>query len=298
MNTDFCTSRTHRLLYSGYPLEITTLDDITEDVSAPAWYLHEEIEFQYILNGQVSITCGERCFTASRGDIVFINQLAKHASVPAGSETAAVCSIIVHPSFILGANQPELEAKYLHPILANNAYACLHIDRNAVLYPQFHSLISQLITLNATQGTGYELLSKSCILQLWKLIYDMLSDSSATEYNISSHSTNLDDQRVRQAILYIRKHFMEPVTLDEIADSILVSKSECCRCFKRAIGMSPFEYLMKYRIEESTRRMRMNPHESVSEIAGSVGFNNTSYYNKVFKKFMGRTPTEYRKSLK
>ena len=82
MNTDFCTSRTHRLLYSGYPLEITTFDDITEDVSTPAWYLHEEIEFQYILNGQVSITCGERCFTASRGDIVFINQLAKHASVP------------------------------------------------------------------------------------------------------------------------------------------------------------------------------------------------------------------------
>lgn len=297
MNTDFCTSRTHRLLYSGYPLEITTLDDITEDVSTPAWYLHEEIEFQYILNGQVSITCGERCFTASRGDIVFINQLAKHASVPAGSETAAVCSIIVHPSFILGANQPELEAKYLHPILANNAYACLHIDRSAVLYPQFHSLISQLITLNATQGTGYELLSKSCILQLWKLIYDMLSDSSATEYNISSHSTNLDDQRVRQAILYIRKHFMEPVTLDEIADSILVSKSECCRCFKRAIGMSPFEYLMKYRIEESTRRMRTNPQESISEIAGSVGFNNTSYYNKVFKKFMGCTPTEYRRLL-
>ena len=297
MNTDFCTSRTHRLLYSGYPLEITTFDDITEDVSTPAWYLHEEIEFQYILNGQVSITCGERCFTASRGDIVFINQLAKHASVPAGSETAAVCSIIVHPSFILGDNQPELEAKYLHPILANNAYACLHIDHSAVLYPQFHSLLSQLITLNATQSTGYELLSKSCILQLWKLIYDMLSDSSATEYNISSHSTNLDDQRVRQAILYIRKHFMEPVTLDDIADSILVSKSECCRCFKRAIGMSPFEYLMKYRIEESTRRMRINPHESVSEIAGCVGFNNTSYYNKIFKKFMGCTPTEYRKSL-
>lgn len=298
MNSDFCTMRTSRLLYSGYPVEITTLDCITDDMPSPEWYLHEEVEFQYILDGQIRVTCGEHCFTASRGDIVFINQLAKHASVPTGNERTTLCSIIVHPSFILGDNRPELEAKYLYPVLSNNAYTCLHITCKDTVYPQFQALISQLIELNDAQDTGYELLSKSCILQLWKLIYDMLPVSSAAKGTLSSHSANLDEQRVRQAIFYIRKHFTEPVTLDKIADSILVSKSECCRCFKRAIGMSPFEYLMKYRIEESTRRMRTNPQESISEIAGSVGFNNTSYYNKVFKKFMGCTPTEYRKPLK
>ena len=296
MNSDFCTDRTHRLLGSGYPVEITTLDCIMEDAPAPEWYLHEEIEFQYILEGQIRMTCGEYSFTASHGDIIFINQLTKHASVPTGTKKTSLCSMVIHPSFILDNNHSKLEAKYLHPILSNNACACLHITRKDAVYPQFHSLISQLITLNATRNSGYELLSKSCLLQLWTLIYDMLPVALTDEGTLSSHS-NLDDQRVRQAIFFIRKHVTEPLTLDRIADSILVSKSECCRCFKRAIGMSPFEYLMKYRIEESTRRMRMNPQESISEIAGSVGFNNTSYYNKVFKKFMGCTPTQYRKSL-
>ena len=90
---------------------------------------------------------------------------------------------------------------------------------------------------------------------------------------------------------------MEPLTLDKIADSILVSKSECCRCFKRAIGLTPIEYLMKYRIMESAVRMKQKESESISEIAGTVGFNNTSYYSKVFKKMMGCTPSEYRQSL-
>ncbi len=91
---------------------------------------------------------------------------------------------------------------------------------------------------------------------------------------------------------------MEPITLNDIAEAILVSKSECCRCFKRATGLSPFEYLMKYRITESAKYMHRKSHESISEIAGAVGFNNTSYFNKVFKKFMGCTPTEYRQSLR
>lgn len=297
MDSNYCTMRTRRLLNSGYPVEIADFDCIADDVAAPEWYIHEEIEFLYILEGSVNVTCSEQCFTAFCGDIVFINQLAKHACTGADSSPSRFRSVLVHPSFILGSNQSSLETKYLQPILFNNDCACLHLTDKDAVYPQFQILLSQLIGLNDTLETGYELLSKACILQLWKQIYDLHPAYSAAEKKIPSHGTGLDEQRVRQAIFFIRKHFTEPVTLDGIADSILVSKSECCRCFKRAIGMSPFEYLMKYRIEESTRRMRANPHESISEIAGGVGFNNTSYYNKVFKKFMGCTPTEYRKSL-
>lgn len=55
---------------------------------------------------------------------------------------------------------------------------------------------------------------------------------------------------------------------------------------------------MRYRIMESAKYMYRKTHESISEIAGIVGFNNTSYFNKVFKKTMGCTPTEYRQSLR
>ena len=73
-------------------------------------------------------------------------------------------------------------------------------------------------------------------------------------------------------------------------------ESECCRCFARTLQMTPFEYLMKYRILEATKKMIetiKNPM-SIADIALSVGFNNVSYFNKLFKKFLGCTPTYYR----
>ncbi len=60
--------------------------------------------------------------------------------------------------------------------------------------------------------------------------------------------------------------------------------------------MTPFEYLMRYRILEATKKMIetiKNPM-SIADIALSVGFNNVSYFNKLFKKFLGCTPTYYR----
>ena len=108
---------------------------------------------------------------------------------------------------------------------------------------------------------------------------------------------SLDEQRVKQAMLFIRMHHAEPISLEEIAGSVHISKSECCRCFSRTLQMTPFEYLMKYRIFEATRKMAQSPQEppmSIADLAMSVGFNNTSYFNKLFKKYLGCTPTYYR----
>ena len=110
----------------------------------------------------------------------------------------------------------------------------------------------------------------------------------------------LDEDRVKQAILYIHANYAKPLTLDDIAESIHVSKSECCRCFKRSMRLTPFEYLMKHRIFESARKMQRNEQaaDSISSLASSVGFNNSSYYNKIFRKYLHCTPTEYREEIK
>ncbi|MBQ3037428.1 MAG: helix-turn-helix transcriptional regulator, partial [Lachnospiraceae bacterium] len=113
-------------------------------------------------------------------------------------------------------------------------------------------------------------------------------------------SLSHDEIRIIDAIAYIQEHYAELVTLDDIADSIHVSKSECCRCFKRAVNITPFEYLMRYRILQAADKILQNDREmtSISELASSVGFNNTSYFNKLFKKYFNCTPTEYRKLSK
>lgn len=297
MEPDFYTKRTQKLLQSGYPVQLITVDCTPPDAPIIYWHWHEEVELQYIQKGQAYITCDEDNFHVSKGDIIFINHAVRHFVTPVGPEGAIFISIIVNPSFILGFGQLELENKYVSPVITNRSFNHLHIAADNNLYLQFLSPLKQLISLNTDCPSGYELLSKAYILQLWKLIYDQLPAGTEHSSRISARTANQDAQRVKHAMLYIQEHFMESVTLEDIAGSILVSKSECCRCFKRATGLSPIEYLIKYRIMEAAKHMNRKTHESISEIAGSVGFNNISYFNKIFKKFMGCTPTEYRQSL-
>ena len=154
--------------------------------------------------------------------------------------------------------------------------------------------MTEIFRLNELKPLCYEMLTKSAVLQLWSYIYKQFQPQLCDETAINASTQ--DNHRIEQALLYIYEHYNEPVTLEDIAGSILVSKSECCRCFKRTLNVTPFEYLMKYRILESTKLMRQKPYESIAEIAGSVGFNNTSYYTKIFKKYMGYTPTEYKQT--
>lgn len=291
----FYTSRTHNLLQSGYPVEV--INTSFTDANTAMVHQHDEIEFQYISEGQASITCDKDSLPVSKGDIIFINQSVSHALTPAGSGNGSVHTILAHPAFLFGFEQLEMEKKYITPVTHCSTRKHLHITPDSENYTAYLSHIREILALHAKKDAGFELLVKAALLQLWKLLYDDICTNEGFAKAIP-HIANQDEQRVRQAILFIQEHFMEPVTLEDIAGSVLISKSECCRCFKRTMNITPFEYLMKYRILESTKRMQKQTQESISEISGAVGFNNTSYYNKVFKKVMGCTPTAYRQSIK
>ena len=250
MEPDFYTKRTQQLLLSGYPVHVDTVDCSAPNAPIIHWHWHEEIEFQYIQKGQAYITCEEDNIAVSEGDIFFINQAVRHFITPSGPNGVIYSAFVVHPSFILGFGQLELESKYINPVLANCSFTHLHITRKNKHYEQFLALLKQLLALHEERPVCYELLSKANILQLWKLLYDHLDQlpgRTAAPYKITARIANQDAQRVKQAMVYIQEHFMEPITLNDIAEAILVSKSECCRCFKR--GCTPTEYRQSLRRE-------------------------------------------------
>ena len=292
---DYYIKRSRNLLQNDYPIEISCLNFTQADPLLIRWHWHEEIELEYIVSGQVYVTCEEENILASQGDLVFINQNVRHFITPVQTDGCLLYSIVVHPTFIFGFGQLELEKKYIAPVLHDSALKHIHITKDSPDYENYLSEIREILSLNDLKEDGYELLTKSVLLRIWYQLYKM---STALVSGSVPKTAVQDEQRVKQAILYIQEHFMETVTLEDIAGSIMVSKSECCRCFERTLNTTPFEYLMKYRIMESTKRMHRKPQESISEIAGSVGFNNTSYYNKIFRKYMDCTPTEYRNSIK
>ena len=252
---DYYIKRSRNLLQNDYPIEISCLNFTQADPLLIRWHWHEEIELEYIVSGQVYVTCEEENILASQGDLVFINQNVRHFITPVQTDGCLLYSIVVHPTFIFGFGQLELEKKYIAPVLHDSALKHIHITKDSPDYENYLSEIREILSLNDLKEDGYELLTKSVLLRIWYQLYKM----STTLVSGSVPKTAVqDEQRVKQAILYIQEHFMETVTLEDIAGSIMVSKSECCRCFKRTLNTTPFEYLMKYRIMESTKRR--NPY--------------------------------------
>ncbi len=276
-----------------YPIASYKLDLISLPLGYIHWHWHEEVELLYVAKGQVECHISEEILTLHSETAVFINQNVLHSLHPINEENNCVYSIVFRPSYLFGHGQTYLGSKYLVPILSSEHLKYCCVEQSTDLF----TCIQQLIQVNQKKEYGYELLTKAYLCNIWYALLKQLPYIKP-DINIES-AVSLDDTRVKNAIRYIELHYAEAITLDDIASSIHISRSECCRCFKRAIHLTPFEYLMKHRIFESTRILQANYASdiAISELASKVGFNNTSYFNKLFKKYIHCTPSEYRQQL-
>lgn len=98
---------------------------------------------------------------------------------------------------------------------------------------------------------------------------------------------------IQQAISYIYKNLTNKLTLRQISDAIYVHPNYLSTLFKKEVGMSLPDYIMKTRVNESKYYIRYT-NTKISDIAVFYQFCNQSYFTQAFKKFVGRTPNEYR----
>ena len=94
---------------------------------------------------------------------------------------------------------------------------------------------------------------------------------------------------------FIHTHFAESLDVSQIAHSANLSQRECLRCFQKTIGIPPIQYLLKYRISVAARLLTSSDMP-ITTICNDTGFDSPSYFSKLFKRWMGCTPTSYRKA--
>jgi len=101
-------------------------------------------------------------------------------------------------------------------------------------------------------------------------------------------------QIVRKAMAYIHEHYAEPISLDDIAAYVGFSEQHLSRCFRKEIGITPVDYLRRYRIRQA-RALLETGDRSITEVALEVGFSGSSYFARVFRAEVGVSPSAYRK---
>lgn len=98
------------------------------------------------------------------------------------------------------------------------------------------------------------------------------------------------------AVQYLDSHFNLPLTLSQVAEVSGMSVSSFSRHFKKKTGMTFVDYLNRLRVSNA-RRLLIEEQNSLIDVANSCGFDSQTYFNKIFKKFVGVTPRQYRKSM-
>ena len=101
-----------------------------------------------------------------------------------------------------------------------------------------------------------------------------------------------DQPEVEKALEYIHQYYDEKILTSDLARSVGMSESNFNRLFKKTLGVTPMEYLIKTRIEKSKKLLKSNI--SITEISLSCGFSSTSHFSTSFLKYNGITPTEYK----
>jgi signal transduction histidine kinase/DNA-binding LacI/PurR family transcriptional regulator/AraC-like DNA-binding protein len=109
--------------------------------------------------------------------------------------------------------------------------------------------------------------------------------------NLPAHTSAL----VKQAIAYLHQNYTRPVSRWEIAEAVGASEDYLSRVFHRELGISPWDYLNRYRVLQSKKQL-LNTTESVGAIARQVGFKDQAYFSRVFHKVTGMSPQKYRDS--
>ena len=128
--------------------------------------------------------------------------------------------------------------------------------------------------------------------------YFLLCMSRLVRKNLENEQgTDVVDQYVRRAILYVEDHYSERIGVDEIATAVGLERTYLYRLFKERLQCSPREFLQSYRLERSAELLR-DSNLPISEIGLFVGFYDASHFYKAFRARYGMTPKQYREHTK
>ena len=126
------------------------------------------------------------------------------------------------------------------------------------------------------------------------LLRELTNENQTFNWENSISACKIDE--LECALNYIEKNFRKDITLNNVANYVKFSSTYLSKIFKNNIGINFNKYITKRRIKEAVLMLE-NKNISINDLAFEIGYNEPSYFCKVFKKEKGVTPLEYRKNV-
>lgn len=247
---------------------------------------HDELQLVVVTNGKVRFHVNNETVIVHEKNGVFINSGSLHMAESLPHLNSRYICLNVDPSFLL---PQELFATYVRPYIQATNFPYLYIGADEAWGKNIIDCTLSIHRSIEEQPPYYEIDVTTKVMAIWKLL---ISNGLQLEYD---QNKMMQNRRVKGMLQWIHNHYEESISLDDIAKVGQLSRSECCRYFKRMLKTSPLQYVTDYRIQKSLPLLQQ-PNATVTDVAYQVGFNSTSYFIARFRKVMNMTPLAYKKS--
>ena len=239
-------------------------------------HTHNHAEFFYIVGGQGQFLIEDKLYPVNTNHLVIINPNVTHTEVSLNAQPLEY--------IVLGIEGVEL------PIAdtSNGQFCILDHFESIDAAPCLRNILREM----EMKQPGYE-----DICQAFTEILTIRLMRS-TGLSVPEEPQNAVGNRQCAAVRrYIDVHFKEPLTLDLLAEEAHMNKYYLSHAFKREYGVSPINYLITRRLEES-KYLLAETDLSMSQIAQLLGFSSLSYFSQAFSRTQSITPMEYRQKNK
>lgn len=276
----------------GTPLfPVACYHDDLEAMGVP-WHWHEELEVLTVEAGTVRVRVSGGEYILRQGEGIFINTGVLHGVWAQDPGECRLHSIVFHHRLVGGSVDSILWQKYLEPLLQDSCRPCVPFcaapwEREAIL------AIENAWLACVQEAEGYEFASRE---QLSRLIF-LLSCHTPAAQKRPSAKRQREAERMKTMLQFIQDHLTEELTLPQIAASASISPNEALRCFRSVAGSSPIQYVRLLRLQKAAGLLT-STDLPISDIAFQCGFQEMSYFAKLFRQWQSCTPSAYRNRLR
>ncbi len=253
---------------------------------------HSEIEIIVIKKGCGIVTVDLKKQKVTIGDIIFIRSGQLHSIEQDGSNYMEYENILFKKELLISGEYDLCAKNFIIPLIEGNIPSATFFTSVLHYYNDVANCINEIDILCSEQQEGYQLLLKSI---LFRLIYIIISHKETIEITSTIQTKSLE--KLKYTLKYVEEHYSEHITIEEMAKLTFYSKSHFMKFFKSHIGTGFIDYLNNYRLMMSEQMLKTSDL-SVIEIAQLNGFDNISYFNRIFKKKYNLSPSKLRKNAK
>ncbi|HZG57943.1 AraC family transcriptional regulator [Paenibacillus sp.] len=258
-------------------------------------HTHDFVELVYVASGSAKHIMDGREYRLGAGDVFVLEPSVYHSYEGAYAEEAVVYNVLFDISLLRNeiASLQQLPAFvdffFLAPFLRQNAafvaYTPLKEPQRALLEQNLNALHREF----RDRLDGYPLIVKTRLLECLVLLSRFHRERRQPAVPRESADDYIDT-----IAKFVERHYSQPISLEEISRSGGMSVSSFTAKFRAAHGQSLIEYKQSIQIREACRLLETTDRK-VLDIAHDTGFNDISFFNKMFRKRTGMSPREYRR---